>query len=164
MNENIEKIKSRFDQLNNRERTMVLAAAIGLAFFIPYQFVWAPIVNGVEDRRSKVERQEQDLIWMQSRLAEVKQLSRQNNSNTAATGKSLYGIIERTARQKFGNDIRIQQEGKKGIRVQIKEAGFDAVIFWLDDLQVKYKANIKDFKIDRSKIVGNVRASILVEN
>ncbi len=163
MNENIEKIKNQFEQLNNRERTLVIAAVVALVFFIPYQLIWAPIVNGVEDKRNIVEQQEQDLIWMQSRLNEVQQLSRQTNNN-AATGKSLYGLIEKTARQKFGSDIRIQQEGKKGIRVQLKDAGFDAVMTWLDDLQVKYKVNIKDFKIDRSKIAGNVRASILVGN
>jgi len=163
MNENIEKIKSQYEQLNNRERTMVVTAAVALVFFIPYQFIWAPIVNGVEERRSKVERMEQDLVWMQSKVNEVQQLSRQSNVN-GATGQSLYGLIEKTARQKFGSDIRVQQEGKKGIRVQLKDAGFDAVMFWLDDLQVKYKANIKDFKIDRGKVAGNVRASILVEN
>jgi len=162
MNENIEKLKSQYEQLNNRERTLVSTAAVALAFFIPYQLIWAPIVNGVEDRRSKVERLEQDLVWMQSKVSEVQQLSRQ--STNSATGKSLYGLIEKTARQKFGNDIRIQQEGKKGIRVQIKDASFDAVMFWMDDLQIKYKAHIKDFKIDRSKTAGNVRASILVEN
>jgi len=163
MNENIEKLKNQFDQLNNRERTLVIAAAVALAFFIPYQFIWSPIVNGVEERRNKVDKQEQDLVWMQSKLAEVKRLSR-SASNASATGKSLYGLVEKTARQKFGSEIRIQQEGKKGIRVQLKDAGFDAVLFWLDELQVKYKVNIKDFKIDRSKNIGNVRASVLVES
>ena len=163
MNENIEKLKGQFDQLNSRERTMVIAAAVALAFFIPYQFLWSPIVNGVDERRSKVEKQEQDLVWMQSKLSEVQQLSRAAG-NASAKGKSLYGLVEKTARQKFGSDIRIQQEGKNGIRIQIKDAGFDAVVFWLDDLQMKYKVNIKDFKIDRSKIPGNVRASILVES
>ena len=163
MNEHIEKLKNQYEQLNNRERTMVVSAAVALVFFIPYQFIWAPIVNGVEERRSKVERLEQDLVWMQSKASEVQLLSRQSKVNSA-TGKSLYGLIEKTARQKFGNEIRIQQEGKKGIRVQLKNVGFDAVMFWLDDLQIKYKANIKDFKIDRGKIAGNVRASILVEN
>ena len=163
MNENIEKLKNQFEQLNNRERTMVVVVAVALAIFIPYQFIWSPIVNGVEERRNKVDKQEQDLVWMQSKLNEVQQLSR-TATNASATGKSLYGLVEKTARQKFGGDIRIQQEGKKGIRIQIKDAGFDAVMFWLDELQMKYKINIKDFKIDRSKTVGNVRASVLVES
>jgi len=162
MNEHLEKLKSQYEQLNNREQLLVSTAAVALAFFIPYQLIWAPIVNGVEERRSKVERLEQDLVWMQSKIPEVQQLSSQSANNT--TGKSLYGLIEKTARQKFGSDIRIQEEGKKGIRVQIKDVSFDAVMFWLDELQIKYKAHIKDLKIDRSKTAGNVRASILVQN
>ena len=158
-----EKIQAQLEQLNDRERIMVHAAAIALLIFLPYQFLWAPLMNSVEDKRTLVEKQERDLIWMKSHLAEVKQLSR-TSSQATSSGQSLYGVVERTARQKFGGDIRVQQEGKKGIRIQIKNSGFDDVMIWLDDLQFRHKIFVKDFKIDSEKSVGRVRASILVES
>jgi len=157
-----DKIKAQLEQLNDRERFMVYAAALTLAVFIPYQFLWAPLMNTVEDRRLKIEKQENDLAWMQSHLAEVKSLSAV--SRTATTGQPLYGVVEKTAREKFGGDIRVQQEGKKGIRIQIKNSGFDEIMVWLDDLQFRHKIYVKDFKIDSEKAVGRVRASILVES
>ncbi len=157
-----DKIKAQLEQLNDRERFMVYAAALTLAVFIPYQFLWAPLMNTVEDRRLKIEKQENDLAWMQSHLAEVKSLSAA--SRTATTGQPLYGVVEKTAREKFGGDIRVQQEGKKGIRIQIKNSGFDEIMIWLDDLQFRHKIYVKDFKIDSEKAVGRVRASILVES
>jgi type II secretory pathway component PulM len=159
----IDKIKAQLEHLNDRERIMVYAAAIALAVFIPYQFIWAPIMNTVEDQREKVEKQERDLVWMQSHLEQVRQLST-SSTDTASTGQALYGVVEKTARQKFGADIRVQQEGKNGIRIQIKNSGFDDVMIWLDDLQFRHKIFVKDFKIDTEKGVGRVRASILVES
>jgi len=157
-----DKIKVQLEQLNDRERFMVYAAVLAIVIFIPYQLLWAPLTNTVEDRRIKVEKQERDLAWMQSHLAEVKSLSA--SSQTVSSGQPLYGVVEKTAREKFGGDIRVQQEGKKGIRIQIKNSGFDEIMLWLDDLQYRHKIYVKDFKIDSEKSVGRVRASILVES
>lgn len=158
-----DKIQAQLEQLNDRERFMVYAAALALLIFLPYQLLWAPLMNTVEDRRAKIEKQESDLIWMQSHLAEVRQVS-STSSMAPTSGKSLYGVVEKTARNKFGSDIRVQQEGKKGIRIQIKNSGFDEIMIWLDDLQFRHKIYVKDFKIDSEKTVGRVRASILVES
>ena len=163
MKELIEKIKAQLEHLNSRERIMVSAAAVAVLVFLPYQFIWVPIVDGVADKRSIVEKKESDLIWMQSKVGEAQRLSR-SEPTSAAKGKSLYGIIESTAQQKFGADLQIQQEGNKGIRIQIKQASFDNIMFWLDDLQFRHKITIKDFKVDSTKEVGNVRASILVQS
>jgi general secretion pathway protein M len=159
----IEKIKAYLEHLNDRERIMVYAAAIALVVFIPYQLVWAPLTNTVEDRRERIETQERDLIWMQSHLEQVRQLSTASSA-PSGTGQSLYGVVEKTARQKFGSDIRVQQEGKNGIRIQIKNTGFDDIMIWLDDLQFRHKIFVKDFKVDNEKTAGRVRASILVES
>lgn len=158
-----EKIQAQLERLNDRERTMVYAAAIALIIFLPYQLLWAPLMNTVEEKHTRLEKQQLDFIWMQSHLAEVKQLSTAS-PQTSSSGQSLYGVVERTARQKFGGDIRVQQEGKKGIRIQIKNSGFDDVMIWLDDLQFRHKIYVKDFKIDTEKTAGRVRASILVES
>jgi len=158
-----DKIKAKLEQLNDRERFLVYAAALALLIFLPYQFLWAPLMNTVEDRREKIEKQESDLVWMQSHLAEVKGLAAATSKSVGA-GPPLYGVVEKTARNKFGSDIRVQQEGKKGIRIQIKNSGFDDIMNWLDDLQFKHKIYVKDFKIDSEKTVGRVRASILVES
>ncbi|MGD9386531.1 MAG: type II secretion system protein M [Thioalkalispiraceae bacterium] len=163
MNSILEKIKAQLERLNERERFMVYTAAIALAIFLPYQLIWAPLVNSVEERQKQVEQHERDLVWMQSHLDQIKQLTTASGA-TSGSGKSLYGIVERTARQKFGGDIRVQQEGKSGIRIQIENSSFDDVMVWLDDLQFRHKIFVKDFKIDSEKVAGRIRASILVES
>ena len=157
-----EKIRQYLDQLNERERRMVYAAAIALLVFLPYQLAWVPFTSSITDLKEKVQQQEQDLVWMQNSATELKQLARNTKSKTAGSN-SLYGVIENTAREKFGNDIRVEQESKNGIRVRIKETGFDDMLLWLDDLQYRHKVYVKEFKVDRETGVGRVSVNILIE-
>jgi general secretion pathway protein M len=157
-----ETIRQYLDQLNERERRMVYAAAVALLVFLPYQLAWVPFTNTITDLKQKVQQQEQDLVWMQNSATELKQLA-SNVKSTTAGSNSLYGVIENTARQKFGNDIRVEQESKNGIRVRIKETGFDDMLLWLDDLQYRHKVYVKEFKVDRETGVGRVSVNILIE-
>ena len=73
-------------------------------------------------------------------------------------------MIESTARQRFGGDIRVQQEGKGGVRVTIKNTSFDDVMLWLDDLYYKQHISVKEFTADRQPGAGRVNANILIES
>lgn len=159
----IEKIKHYLEQLNERERTAVIAAAVALALFIPYQFIWSPFRHSLNELESRVEQQQKDLVWMQDRVAEARELTRATG-NQAGGAQPVYGVIESTARQRFGGDIRVQQEGKGGVRVQIKNSGFDDVMLWLDDLYYQHHVNVKELTIDRESGVGRVNANILIES
>lgn len=159
-----DQIKQYLEQLNERERRMVYAAAVALALYLPWQLLWVPFSNAVRNAAERVEMQEQDLLWMRDKLAEVRQLSSMGSAGTKAPGQSIYGVVESTAQQKFGADIRIQQEGAGGVRVVLRNAAFDELMLWLDDLQARYKANIAELKIDRESAAGRVSASILIES
>ena len=156
-------IKVHLEKLNDRERKLVYAAALAIAVFLPYQLIWAPLMNAVSDRRERVAKQQSDLIWMQSKVDEVRTLSRAS-ANTEGSQQSIYGIVERTARQQFQGDIRVQQEGKEGIRVQVTNISFDELMTWLDTLSFQHRVYVKDFKVENEKEAGRVRASILLES
>lgn len=158
-----DKIKTQLEKLNDRERKMVYAAALALAVFLPYQIIWAPLMNTVAEKRERVAKQQGDLIWMQSKVAEVRNLSR-TASNPQGSEQSVYGIVERTARQQFKGDIRVQQEGKEGIRIQIQNTSFDELMLWLDNLGYQHQVFVKDFKVENEKEAGRVNASILLES
>lgn len=158
-----EKIKQYLDQLNERERRAVITAGVLLALFIPYQFIWTPFVDRLHDLEDRVEKQQKDLVWMQDKVSEVKELSRAGGGATGSA-QPVYGTIESTARQRFGGEIRVQQEGKGGIRVTINNTAFDDLMLWLDDLYYQQHVNVKEFKVDREGDTGRVNASILIES
>ncbi|MBI1422788.1 MAG: hypothetical protein GC149_04915 [Gammaproteobacteria bacterium] len=157
------KIKQYLDQLNERERRAVIIAAIALIIFIPYEVIWAPFKHSVSALESRVEKQQKDLVWMQEHVTEAQTLARAGNSSTSGS-QPVYGLIESSARQRFGGDIRVQQEGKGGVRVNIKNISFDDIMLWLDDLYYKQHVNVKEFSVDRETTPGRVNASILIES
>lgn len=155
--------KQYLDQLNERERRAVIVAAIALLVFLPYQFIWAPFRHSLVELDHRVEQQQKDLLWMQERVAEAQELTR------AAAGagggrQPVYGVIESSARQRFGNGIRVRQEGKDGVRVTLKNISFDDVMLWLDDLYYKQHVNVKELTIQRQDQPGRVNANILIES
>ena len=107
----LEKIKLYLDQLNERERRAVIAAAVALALYLPYQIIWSPFMHSLNELESRVDQQQKDLTWMQDRVAEAKELARATGGHTGGA-QPVYGVIESTARERFGGDIRVQQEGK----------------------------------------------------
>lgn len=158
-----EAIKQYLDQLNERERRAVIVAAIAVLLFIPYQFIWTPFSHSMTSLEQRVENQQKDLLWMQNRVAEAQELTRASRGS-AQGEQPVYGLIESSARQRFGNGIRVRQEGKGGVRVTIKNISFDVIMLWLDDLYYKHHVNVKEFTVERQSDAGRVDANILIES
>lgn len=163
MDELKEKIKNWHDGLNQRERYMVYVAAVALLIFIPYQFIWAPFSNSITDMQENVARQKQDLLWMQESLPVIRQLNR-SGAKTPTSGSALYSVVQNTASRKFGTDIRVEKQGRQGIRVMIDNAGFDDLMSWLDELISRHQARIKEFNVNRKEGAGRVKVSIVLES
>jgi type II secretory pathway component PulM len=120
-------------------------------------------MSTVNDKRERVAKQQGDLVWMQGKVAEVQSLNRSANKPQGSE-QSIYGVVESTARQLFKGDIRVQQEGKEGIRVQLKNTSFDELMTWLDTLSYTHQIFVKDFRVENEKETGRVNASILLES
>jgi len=156
-------IKQYLDQLNERERRAVIAAAVALALFLPYQLIWAPFHNSINRLEQRVEQQHRDLVWMQEHVAEAQELGRAG-SRSPTSGQPVYSTVDSSSRQQFGSDIRVQQEGKAGVRVIMKGVAFDKVLLWLDDLYYRQHINVAEFSVEKDKESGRVNANILIES
>jgi type II secretory pathway component PulM len=159
----IQAIKHYLEQLNERDRRAVIAAAVALGLFLPYQIIWAPFHNSIKRLDERVEQQHRDLVWMQEHVAEAQELARAGSKNTSG-GQPVYSIVESSSRQQFGSDIRVQQEGKGGVRVIMKNVAFDKVLLWLDELYYRQHINVAEFTVEKDKESGRVSANILIES
>ena len=164
MNELMNNVRTYLDGLNPRERRMLIGGSIIFVIFLAYQLIWAPIANSVTSMQDKVNKQQQDLLWMQQAADEVKQLRGGNSSRPARSG-SLLGSIEKTARDsKLGDSIRkVQPEGQSGVRMWLDGAAFDDVLTWLDGLQYTQGIMVSDISIERLSEQGRVNVRLLLE-
>ena len=166
MNELKMKIQAYLDGLNPRERRMVIGAAVILTLFVLYQLLWVPFAGGVSNMQNKVEKQQQDLIWMQQAAEEVRSLSGNTGSRSAIRSGSLLGVIEKTARESgLGSSIRkVQPEGQDGVRIWLDKVSFDSVMNWLNELQNKQGVSVDSFSAEKTAEAGRVNVRMLVES
>lgn len=165
LNELKAKIQAYLDGLNPRERRLVIGGAIFLVVFVLYQLFWAPFTNGMADMQTKVNNQQQDLLWMQQAAAEVETLQGGSGGRRTVHTGSLLGLVEKTARQRgLGSSIRkVQPEGQNGVRVWLDKVSFDVVMIWLDELQVKQGVMVSSFSSEHLAQSGRVNIRMLVE-
>ncbi|MBI3562647.1 MAG: type II secretion system protein M [Gammaproteobacteria bacterium] len=157
----LEQLKALLANLNERERRIVYAAGAALVVVICYQLLWSPLFGGMGKLHKKVEQQQKDIAWMQDNMGELRELSR-SSARASTPGRSIYSVIELSARSKFGDAIQVQQEGQK-VRVIISNASFDAIMLWLDGLQTQQQVAIREFNAETSGSSGYVKSTILLE-
>lgn len=157
----MDQIKAWLDTLNDRERRLVYAGVVVAAVLLVYQFMWSPFVGGVETMQKKVDQQQKDLVWMQGNMTELHELLR-TAVKTDAAGRSIYAMIETSAREKFGGNVQVSQEGQK-VRVVLTNVSFNDVMNWLDGLQTQQQVAIKEFNSETTAVAGYVKSSILLD-
>ena len=157
-------IKEYYYNLNTRERYMVLTMIIAIAVFVPYQFIWTPFVEGLEESEQRVTKQRVQYQEMQQVSAELKQL-RGGAGIATRTGKQfLFGAINNAAR-KFGlaNAVNVKGDSNDRVRVLMENVPFDNVLRWLDELQHRQGLTIVTINVDQVGSIGMVKANVLLE-
>ena len=155
-------LKLWFYQLQTRERQLVMAGLIVFGVFLPYLFIWSPLVDRAELLEQQMSKQVKQLQWMKSATQEIRQL--QGNTSIKNSG-SLLSQVERTANQsKLRKSIRkIQPEGDRGVRIWMDNAGFDDVLIWLERLQKQHGIEVADFSVERQPESGRANIRLLLE-
>ena len=158
----MKKFKLWFEQLQTRERQLVMAGLIVFGVFLPYQLIWSPLIDRAERLEQQVSKQTKQLEWMRTSTQEIKQL--QGNATIKSSG-SLLSQVEQTASQsKLRKSIRkIQPEGERGVRIWMDNASFDDVLLWLERLQKQHGIEVADFSVERQPEIGRANVRLLLE-
>jgi general secretion pathway protein M len=61
-----------------------------------------------------------------------------------------------------GTLVRNQPDGQDGIRVTFEDAGFDALIAWLGNLQSSYAVSVESATLDGGRSPGIVNATLVL--
>ena len=148
-----------FNSLESRDRRAVLAAAAVLALAVFYFGFWEPQVASRHTLREDVEQQRKNLAWMRGAAAEVQVLkSGGGQASTRREGKSLLGLLDRTARAAALSQsiTRMEPQGKERVRIWLTEANFDNVITWLGQLRKQHGVQVSSLDLERGKAPGLV--------
>ena len=158
----MKKFKVWFNQLQPRERQLVLVAMLVFAIFLPYQLIWSPLLHRADRLQKQVNQQTAQLQWMRNALREIPQLQGGSGNKSSA---SLLSVVEQTANQgKLRSSIRkIQPEGEQGVRIWMDNAGFDDVLMWLEQMKKQAGIEVVDMSAERQAESGRVNLRLLLE-
>lgn len=162
----MKQLLEQFENLNARERYMVIAAAVIVGLFLLYVAIWLPAHARVERMEKSVQEQRQLLQWMKTASAEaVKLRTAHNISGAPKTGSSLLALVDQTAKsRKLGPALkRIEPKGEGSVRVQLENAVFDDMITWLDSLQRSYGVTVDTVTLDKQDAPGKVTVNLILK-
>ena len=158
----LDKINARLSGLNPRERSLVLGGSSLLLIIAVYVLILAPFLKAVNDRAHRIERKQQDLVWMRGVAGEIQ--AAQGTQGAAPGNESLVVVIDRSAHEAgLGNSVTGQTpDGERGIRVRLENAPFDSIVVWLGNLQQRQGITVDAATIDRAAKPGLVNASLVL--
>ncbi len=158
-------MKAWFDNLQARERWILVAAVALLIPLLLYLLVWEPAAKRVETLRASVSAGEKQLAWLQQASAEARALQAGAGGTAAVQANvSLISAVERSATERNlrGHLKRIEPQGSDKIAIDIDGAAFDDIIRWIDELQSRYGANVAQFTAARGDQPGRIQGRLVM--
>lgn len=156
------RLREYWDNLQRRERRMVLGGVIVTLLLLLYAVVVEPVAGELSRLQASVHERHVALAWMQQAAQEVKQMNL--GSQVPGDHDSLLALVDSSARNhKLGPGIkRLQPEGPRGVRVWLEQVPFDDVLSWVDALAAR-SVRITGLSVERSTVPGLVDLRIVVE-
>ena len=148
-----------FNSLETRDRRAVIVAVVALVVAAFYFLVLGPQLESRRTLSQDVERQREELAWMLGAAAEVSVLQAGDaQAVTRRAGKSLLGMVDRTARSASLSQAitRMEPQGKERVRLWLTEAEFDKLVAWLGQLRKQHGMQVNSLDLERGKAPGRV--------
>lgn len=159
-------MKAWWISLAQREQQLIAGGMALLLLFLLYVAIWLPLQSSRAGLIEEVEQQRETLRWMQQSAAEIRQLSARTAGRQPATGQSLLGLIDQTARAQRLSDAvkRVQPDGTHSVRVWLESAAFDELMRWLGTLEQNHGVAIEALNVERGEVEGRVTARLTLES
>lgn len=151
-------------ELNPRERQLVIAGMVFLLAFIPYQFIWVPFNSGLDQLQDNISRTQKDLEEIKMLASEASQLQSASGVRVSdGNRQSLLTLVVNSTRKYLKGGVENTKEDGKSVRVRLKDASFDELMLWLDNLQSAHGVLVKEVALERLPANGRVNGKVVLE-
>lgn len=159
-------MKAWWAGLAPRERRILVLGAVALGLILAWIAVWEPLLQGRSALRSDVARLSAEAVWMEQVADDVRRRARLEQRAPAlpGAGGSVLTLIEVSANAAGLRSAltRVQPEGE-GARLIMDAVGFDALMGWLAELELRQGLRVSELMIEGQQAAGQVSARLLLE-
>ena len=159
-------MKAWWAGLAPRERRILVLGAVALGLILAWVAVWEPLLQGRSALRSDVARLSAEAVWMEQVADDVRRRARLEQRAPAlpGAGGSVLTLIEVSANAAGLRSAltRVHPEGE-GARLIMDAVGFDALMGWLAELELRQGLRVSELMIEGQQAAGQVSARLLLE-
>ena len=145
-------MKSWWQQLQLREKRLVIIMGVLLSIFFFYQLIWQPLNENIVHNQKKLIRQQALLSWVNKNTLRYKNNA---NSNSVKNNGSISSIVNRTAKQHQITVSRMQPQGDD-LHLWIEEIAFNTLLQWLEQLSNEEKLMVRGIDLSHGNQTGTV--------
>lgn len=158
-------LRQRWDALAPRERRVLSLGAAVLTLIVGYLVLWEPLAQSRADWHARVVAAETDLAWMRAASPRVQAQRGTQALTPMADGRSLLARADASARDAGLATalLRVEPVTASQVRVTFEQAGFDALMRWIETLSTQYGAQVSELSVQRADGVGLVDARLSLE-
>lgn len=151
-----------WQQLEPRQRRVLLAGGMLLLALLIYVFAWEPLAEARDAARQRVAAQSQLLEWLQAVKPVAEQLRARRQPAQQAGGASLLAQVDETARAAglAGAIQRIEPTGDGRVRIWLDAAGFEKLMEWLSGAAAQQGLIVEQLTAERAGAAGTVNTRI----
>lgn len=156
------RLQETLDGLSQRERQMVLAAALVIAVTLLWLLVWEPVAGWQQRGVQALEAQRA----VAQRLAQATALQQQRGPGQQIDrSTALLTVVDRSSRgPTLGKaPSRVQPDGEQSVKVWLENVAYENLLAWLIELQNGYGIQPSALEIERSERAGTVDARLTLK-
>lgn len=158
-------MRERWQQLQARERGLIVMAIIVIAVVLIWLLLWEPLQQARENHRARIVEQQSLLLWLQSIEPEVSRLRAEQSNIATSTNRSPISRIDQSARNAglAGALQRIEPAAGNQVRVVFEQVEFAALMNWLSQLLAEQPFRVEQFSAQRGLSSGRVDVVVVLQ-
>lgn len=154
------KIKAFFEQLNDRERVLLMLASALLVVYLLYAILYSPLASKVAQKKLLLVEQQQVLQWMQAQSLQFKNLKKKQKLGSDEVLSVISEMIKKSNLNNF--PYQLEQTNSDDIQLIFDEVPYIYFIAWLKDFVNTYAISVKQLSINNKSTQGMVDVKILM--
>lgn len=153
-------MKSYLSTLNEREKWMVLSAAICVLIYVYYMFLYSPLATNVDQRSEQLIEKKATLEWM-------KKVKLQHNNSSVKQSLDNGQLLTLIATQLKNNSVindsyQLQQTNSGEIQLSFEQVPFNSFLEWLLKMSKQYTISVKQLDVNKTPTPGMTQLMIIL--
>jgi len=161
-------VKEWYQQLDLRERRMLITGGLLALVLLPYLLFWLPLEDDLRNLQKGLKIERASIVWMRTAADEVlsqRRVPASVKNKTATSGRSMLSIVDKSTRTAgLGDSVkRVEPDGKDAVKVWLEAVDFDLLMKWMVTMDDNYQMTANIVTLERKNNKGLVDARIVLQ-